>query len=231
MNQHNLTCKHHHIVNQSEVGVWNRNETNGNWHFNLKSCKLHRYTAREARKCLQKRHLVLVGDSIVRLQYLSLMFFLHYGVYPDRSGNSTLGVPNIALEHPMKSWKELYHDLSKLYFNNTEVCDCFRTDLLSPRLYENRYYFDRRRNIRVTFFFDTCMKEVQGHFPLKPTKQTAWADIAPDYEGNWDTIVSKWKNESQYINATAVMATCGAWRYIFPLVKPGPKKQTLACKL
>ena len=43
------------------------------------TCRLKRYTAQDARLCLQHRHLAMVGDSLTRYQYLSFMFFIENG--------------------------------------------------------------------------------------------------------------------------------------------------------
>lgn len=47
-------------------------------------CRLHRYTADEARQCLAHSvgHLNMIGDSIMRYQFLSLAQFVHEGHYP-----------------------------------------------------------------------------------------------------------------------------------------------------
>jgi len=48
------------------------------------TCTLHRYTASEARQCLVGRHLSMVGDSLTRYQYMSLVHFIDTGKYPPR---------------------------------------------------------------------------------------------------------------------------------------------------
>ena len=47
-------------------------------------CTLHRYTAEEARQCLEGRHINFIGDSLSRYQYLGLAWFLHKGSHPPR---------------------------------------------------------------------------------------------------------------------------------------------------
>ena len=54
-------------------------------------CRLHRYTAQEARQCLAGKHLFAAGDSLSRYQFLSLATFLHSGRYPPRFGRSRDG--------------------------------------------------------------------------------------------------------------------------------------------
>jgi len=70
-------------------------------------CRLHRYTADEARQCLAHSvgHLNFIGDSISRYQFLSLAQFVHTGHYPahfPRAGETSCrrlddnGVPHCA---------------------------------------------------------------------------------------------------------------------------------------
>jgi len=49
-------------------------------------CRLHRYSAKEARQCLAGKHINFIGDSLTRYQYLSLAWFLHKDTYPPRYG-------------------------------------------------------------------------------------------------------------------------------------------------
>lgn len=56
--------------------------------LHMKGCKLHRFTASEAQQCLKTKHILMAGDSLTRYQYLSLVYLLHHGRYPDRFGRS-----------------------------------------------------------------------------------------------------------------------------------------------
>lgn len=47
-------------------------------------CKLHRYTAPQARQCLADRHMQFVGDSLTRFQMISLVHLLQKGSFPPR---------------------------------------------------------------------------------------------------------------------------------------------------
>jgi hypothetical protein len=51
-------------------------------------CRLHRYTAQEARQCLRGQHMSLMGDSLSRYLFLSLSFFMQHGVWPPRFGQA-----------------------------------------------------------------------------------------------------------------------------------------------
>jgi hypothetical protein len=48
------------------------------------TCRMRRYTSAEARTCLRDRHVMFVGDSLSRYQYLSLAHLLERGGYPPR---------------------------------------------------------------------------------------------------------------------------------------------------
>mmetsp|Transcript_22253 Transcript_22253/g.46639 ORF Transcript_22253/g.46639 Transcript_22253/m.46639 type:complete len:557 (+) Transcript_22253:127-1797(+) len=50
------------------------------------TCRLHRYTPLETRRCLRNDHLLFLGDSLTRYQFLSLAHFLHSGKWPPRFG-------------------------------------------------------------------------------------------------------------------------------------------------
>lgn len=48
------------------------------------TCTLKRYTAPQVKSCLQSKHLMFIGDSLTRYQYLSLVYFLEYERWPPR---------------------------------------------------------------------------------------------------------------------------------------------------
>ena len=48
------------------------------------TCRMRRYSSSEARTCLKDRHVMFVGDSLSRYQYLSLAHLLERGTYPPR---------------------------------------------------------------------------------------------------------------------------------------------------
>lgn len=48
------------------------------------TCALKRYTAPQVESCLRSKHLMFIGDSLTRYQYLSLAYFLEHGRWPQR---------------------------------------------------------------------------------------------------------------------------------------------------
>jgi hypothetical protein len=58
----------------------------GSHEFQHGWCKIHRYTADEARQCLVGKHVSIIGDSVSRYGGISLAYFLHKGEWPSRFG-------------------------------------------------------------------------------------------------------------------------------------------------
>ena len=52
--------------------------------YDVKPCRIVRYGAEAARRCLRGRHLFFIGDSITRYQVMSLIHFLERGEWPKR---------------------------------------------------------------------------------------------------------------------------------------------------
>ena len=48
------------------------------------TCRLKRYTALEAGKCLSKKSILFIGDSLTRYMYLSLAYFMERKIWPKR---------------------------------------------------------------------------------------------------------------------------------------------------
>lgn len=96
--------------------------------------------------------LFMMGDSIMRYQYLSLAYFLRWGKWFD---------PHIEDHHLVN--EKSFHDNWTEFYNTTnswlrpyEICDCFRDDSLDKRSYpdtENHFFFDPSRNNTVIFVF------------------------------------------------------------------------------
>lgn len=86
---------------ESEV-VW-RSRHDGSRELDLAhTCHLHRYTAFEAKQCLQGQHLNMIGDSVTRYQFLSLSYLIHHGTYPPH-------FPRSRSRSRMKTWNRSSH--------------------------------------------------------------------------------------------------------------------------
>ena len=96
------------------------------------------------RNFLENKTLVMVGDSLMRYQYLNLIHSLYTNSWDESE------YPH--LEHE-KEWIDWKHFLlgSTNRFGCREICDCYRYNNKNVR--ENRHYFDQSRNISVHNFY------------------------------------------------------------------------------
>ena len=145
-----------------DPGQWSY-RADGSMEYNLKTCKLHRYSVEEARQCLAGHHIFMIGDSLTRYQYIDLIYFLEHGVYPPRFGVDKDGCkhfdadgeptcspansPSPVMEtdwggvwghSPDKSWKQFHMWLGGRGFNHRLECQCVRNQLTSSA--ENMFY-------------------------------------------------------------------------------------------
>ncbi|KAK3238389.1 hypothetical protein CYMTET_51593 [Cymbomonas tetramitiformis] len=80
--------------------------------------------------------IIFIGDSVIRYQYLSLVYFLKNRHWIGRHQR-----PNPIEEQTYDSWEDFYNQTSKA-LTPYELCDCFRVD--NPENFtlpfENRYF-------------------------------------------------------------------------------------------
>jgi hypothetical protein len=136
----------------------------------IDSCNLKRFTSKEANKGLKDRHILFMGDSLTRYQFLSLVFFLEHGKWPPRFKMeercthidnhaqptcSKYGEPSLLAEfdwaqiygHAVdKSWKQMHMTLGGGGFHGRLECQCVRD---APRSAENMFYRGRS-GVKVT---------------------------------------------------------------------------------
>jgi hypothetical protein len=102
-------------------------------------------------------NIVIIGDSISRYGYLSLVYFLRWG----RWFEPTLEKSNLVNE---RSFESLFHDnaFGEFYFQTSrmlqpyELCDCYKdedaeAEKATEKHIENRYYHDPELKNTVTF--------------------------------------------------------------------------------
>lgn len=116
-------------------------------------------TKDQALSCLQGRHLVFIGDSLTRYQYLNLVFFLTTGekVSPVAPSNEN--------ERQWRDWNHFY-DGTNARLQGREICDCHRWDRKVPPIpiFENRYWKGPSASkTRVTYIQMFGDKGVWGH--------------------------------------------------------------------
>jgi hypothetical protein len=115
----------------------------------LPRCELRNLTHAAVTRCLRGRHLVFIGDSVARYQYLNLVQFLGTASWSFFAGDGRL----TESEREWKSWGKFYRGTSARLFGH-EICDCYRVDASQPDLRgaaENRYWHMPALGLRVSF--------------------------------------------------------------------------------
>lgn len=136
-----------------EPGTWHLRD-DGSRAYDVAPCRVVRYTAENARRCLRGRHLFFVGDSVTRYLVVTLVHFLERGEWPERllrtaercrKGPRTEACgtgPNIGSEHDwslgsVRGWPRMLStigggDDGSLFRGRVE-CLCARDDGLKAR--------------------------------------------------------------------------------------------------
>lgn len=145
-----------------DPGHW-RILSDGSRTYEPQTCSLQRFTAKEARECLAGHHLLMIGDSMMRFQFLSLAYFIEHGKWEHRfpmSENcihknykgepqcSLWNEPNILTEKDWakvyghsaeKSWKEMHSFIGGKGFNGRLDCQCLRHEDVGKSI-ESMFY-------------------------------------------------------------------------------------------
>jgi hypothetical protein len=98
---------------------------------------------------LRDLHIVMIGDSLMRFQYLSLAYRLRYGVWFDESmwHYNLVHQGNFSSPFHSLTWGEFLFQSNNM-LHPYELCDCYR----QPHdVVENRYYFDPILNNSILF--------------------------------------------------------------------------------
>ena len=101
-------------------------------------------------------NIMMVGDSVTRYQYLSLVHFLQFGKWVDPTS-----VPNMVWEKTHPSWNDFYNYTNSL-LEPFEQCDCFRNSASANVIFENRYFLQPSRNNSVSY-----IQKFDARFPFK----------------------------------------------------------------
>eukprot|EP01134_Creolimax_fragrantissima_P007108 CFRG7108T1 len=142
-------------------------------------CDWQKFTHTGALALLANKHVVLVGDSRIRYQYLATAYWLENGVWPPDNidENGRLSPTKEALWTMQgKTWKQFYQDTNG-YLNGNEQCDCYRnSEVFDPvQVYENRYFHMKTYNISITYYeYFATMKgrDITGHYGFPPYDKT-----------------------------------------------------------
>lgn len=94
--------------------------------------------------------LVMIGDSLTRYQYLSLVYFLKNGVWIHPNGTDQ----SLVKEDFFSGWSDFYN-ATNTALAPMEYCDCYRPDVAESRYkietVENRFFYDKEHDNRVIF--------------------------------------------------------------------------------
>lgn len=110
---------------------------------------------------LRNKHLIFMGDSITRYQYIDLVYLITFQEYLIDS--DTLNPVN---EHTFQDWNT-YYAYTNEKLSPYEKCDCFRDNSLHDerKEFENRYYHHPRYNITITYImFTGRFDTLKGHW-------------------------------------------------------------------
>ena len=106
---------------------------------------------------LRNLHLVMVGDSVTRYQYLSLAWYARYGEWYE-SGKSLGGSLDIFRHKtfnipflPNGTWWNAYYWFTNQFLQPYEHCDCYKVGPELSQMCENRYYWDPARNLSLSY--------------------------------------------------------------------------------
>ncbi len=113
-------------------------------------------------KAMHNRRLMIVGDSILRYQYLDLIYFLTHQTWnhDEQLANERL-VPN--------GWPGFYSLTNNMSSQGMELCECYRLDCCNDwTVNENRKYHNPIMNTTVWYFqWFGDVSYPHGHFSIE----------------------------------------------------------------
>jgi hypothetical protein len=146
-------------------------------------------TKDEALEILKGKHILFLGDSLSRYQYINLAIFLTTG-HPTWHA-----YPASEISREWKNWNDYYAGTNRR-MGGHEVCDCFR-DTADPnwieKNYENRFWFGPS-GVRVSFLEMFGDKPLYGHdgvqLGIECWEHAAKASHTPDFSNCTQTYCS-----------------------------------------
>jgi hypothetical protein len=180
------------------------------------------------RTTLRDIHIVMIGDSLMRYQYLSLAYRLRYGVWFDTFQRYYNLVNERTFQNPFHkhTWGEFLFQTNRILQPN-EVCDCWRqpnTPKGQIHVIENRYYYDPVFNNSVVYL------RAMGHWhpmegrlaPAQVRKQTRdWQMRAMNDYLNLTWQYKDWSNAIRHYvrhlrpQPRHIIMNAGFWRHKF----------------
>lgn len=116
--------------------------------LNIQDCNMSIFSLLYFEECLKNKHIVFMGDSLTRYQYLSLVHYLETG-----SWFALTDKPLLENEKEWENW-EMFYQGTNARLNGHEICGCYRHPygwIIDANPMEDRYYFDPVRKLRITF--------------------------------------------------------------------------------
>lgn len=154
------------VMRGSETRLWYNKKTEGKVQF------------LRARLLLRNKHIVMIGDSLMRYQYLSLIGFLF-----SSSWDFTSSYPSLENEQDWPSWRDFFFSGMFRFGACYEIVDAFRNERdikADGKFKENRYYFDPVHNISISFFgFFPGASPLQGIAPPKRSNFSSLCKFSP----------------------------------------------------
>ena len=108
---------------------------------------------------LTNKHLIFVGDSLMRFQYLALVYLVKFKTIPLDDV-----IPNFFVVKTWNGWNNFFNGTNAMLRPN-EWCDCYRDEKKDDdgKGFENRYFTDSVNNISISYFQFSEIN-VQGHW-------------------------------------------------------------------
>jgi len=117
--------------------------------------------------------IVMLGDSLMRYQFVMLVHYLHTGHWIHDAMT-----PNLLRENSFGDggWSSFFHGLETYFDEDHLVCDCFHGDTRWWKtLVENQYYKDQGCHDNSVFFFAKFGTfGFRGHYPVSDV--TGWVN-------------------------------------------------------
>ena len=114
-------------------------------------------TVANVASCLAGRHILILGDSIARYQYVNLVRFLERGVWDAEE-------PPGEIEVSFNTNWNWYFNVTTARNGGREICDCWRGLVNDDwKSQENHYYFNEAAGVRITYLQVHGYKNMTGH--------------------------------------------------------------------
>jgi hypothetical protein len=177
------------------------------------------FSSSVATQKLADKHLVMMGDSLMRYQYMSLVYALKFEKLVKDKGSE-----DFCIEKTWPSWID-YFNKTNTMLRPQEQCDCFRPQAFDyHKFFENRYYNDEAKKLKITYIWYTG-GHIQGHWmnssnsddlrkPETTLHPPLWkTDIHGAMEGFLKTLIGVKKNSILVLNTGQHVHGFGAQGY------------------